>query len=100
MQMAANLILRVQFAIRTTIRNHAVLTRDVVIKHVANAVGSPHTVDLTKYQLLILVEIYKVRNLAIPVALTPHSSLATHRSLGGRSPAVSFRLTRFYCVTF
>lgn len=50
-----------QFAIRTTIRNHTVLTRAAVIKQVADAVGSPHTVDLAKYDALILVEIYKVR---------------------------------------
>lgn len=69
-----------------------------MIKHVANAVGSPHTVDLTKYQLLILVEIYKVRNIAIPAALPellPHIQ-AWRRT--GRwevgSPAVSFRLTK------
>ena len=54
-------LLWTQFAIRTSIRNHAVLTRDVVIRQVAAAVGSPHTVDLTKYELLILVDIYKVR---------------------------------------
>ena len=49
-----------QFAIRTSIRNHAILKRDFVIKQVANAVGSPHTVDLTQYETLILVEVYKV----------------------------------------
>ncbi|MCJ1411685.1 hypothetical protein MMC19_005777 [Ptychographa xylographoides] len=48
-----------QFAIRTSIRNHAILKRDFVIKQVANAVGSPHTVDLTQYETLILVEVYK-----------------------------------------
>ena len=55
-----------QFAIRTTIRNHAVLTRDIVIKLVADAVGSPHTVDLSNYELLILVEVYKVCTLSSP----------------------------------
>jgi tRNA acetyltransferase TAN1 len=50
-----------QFAIRTTIRNHHTLTRDGVIKQVANAVGDQHLVDLTAYDLLILVDIYKVR---------------------------------------
>lgn len=53
----------IKFAIRTTIRNHNTLTRDGVIKQVADAVGPSHTVDLKNYDLLILVEIYKVRNL-------------------------------------
>ena len=53
-------LLWTQFAIRTSIRNHTVLTRDLVIRQVAEAVGGPHTVDLTKYELLILVDIYKV----------------------------------------
>ncbi|OCK84413.1 hypothetical protein K432DRAFT_289061 [Lepidopterella palustris CBS 459.81] len=48
-----------KFAIRTSIRNHTVLTRDRVIKIVAAAVGPGHSVDLTNYDLLILVEIYK-----------------------------------------
>ncbi|MCJ1256746.1 hypothetical protein MMC24_004570 [Lignoscripta atroalba] len=48
-----------KFAIRTTIRNHTTLTRDVVIKQVADAVGKPHTVDLHGYDLLIVVEIYQ-----------------------------------------
>ncbi|SLM36524.1 THUMP [Lasallia pustulata] len=48
-----------KFAIRTTIRNHNTLTRDGVIKQVADAVGPSHTVDLKNYDLLILVEIYK-----------------------------------------
>ena len=49
-----------QFAIRTTIRNHTTLNRDSVIKQVADAVGSRHSVDLKNYDVLILVEIYKV----------------------------------------
>ncbi|MCJ1354743.1 MAG: hypothetical protein MMC33_004732 [Icmadophila ericetorum] len=48
-----------KFAIRTTIRNHGSLTRDIVIKQVADTVGPPHTVDLKNYDLLILVEIYR-----------------------------------------
>ncbi|MCJ1432565.1 hypothetical protein MMC27_001922 [Xylographa pallens] len=48
-----------KFAIRFSCRNHHTLTRDAVIKQVADAVGSPHVVDLTKYDLLIIVEIYK-----------------------------------------
>jgi hypothetical protein len=57
-----------QFAIRPTIRNHTTLNRDIVIKQVADAVGKPHSVDLKGYDLLILVEIYKVR-------LTMHMSM-------------------------
>lgn len=49
-----------QFAIRPNIRNHSNLNRDVVIKQVANIVGPSHQVDLKGYDLLILVEIYKV----------------------------------------
>ena len=50
-----------QFAIRPTIRNHRDLKRDDVIKTVAAAVGPGHKVDLKGYDLLILVEIYKVQ---------------------------------------
>lgn len=49
-----------QFAIRPNIRNHSTLNRDVVIKQVASIVGADHQVDLKAYDLLILVEIYKV----------------------------------------
>ena len=52
-----------QFAIRPTIRNHNTLTRSGVIKQIASAVGHGHEVDLTNYNLLIVVEIYKVRAL-------------------------------------
>jgi tRNA acetyltransferase TAN1 len=52
----------VQFAIRTSIRNNKEFTRDSVIKTVAAAVGTGHKVDLSGYDLLILVEIYKVWN--------------------------------------
>lgn len=50
-----------QFAIRPSIRNHNQLSRDTVIKTVAAAVGSGHKVDLKDFDLLILVDIYKVR---------------------------------------
>ena len=36
------------------------MNRDDVIKQVADAVGSRHKVDLTNYDLLILVDIYRV----------------------------------------
>ncbi|KAE9994546.1 hypothetical protein EG327_008059 [Venturia inaequalis] len=48
-----------KFAIRSNIRNHSTLSRDVVIKQVASIVGADHHVDLKAYDLLILVEIYK-----------------------------------------
>lgn len=52
-----------QFAIRPTIRNHHSLTRDGVIKQLADVVGPTHKVDLKHYDLLILVEIYRVSGL-------------------------------------
>ncbi|PSN62673.1 hypothetical protein BS50DRAFT_638285 [Corynespora cassiicola Philippines] len=48
-----------KFAIRTSIRNNKEFTRDKVIKTVAAAVGRGHKVDLSGYDLLILVEIYQ-----------------------------------------
>lgn len=36
------------------------MKRDAVIKQVADTVGAPHTVDLMKYDLLVIVEFYKV----------------------------------------
>lgn len=49
-----------QFAIRPTIRNHHSLTRDGVIKQLAEVVGPAHKVDLKHYDLLVIVEIYRV----------------------------------------
>lgn len=48
-----------KYAIRPTIRNNNILKRDDVIKTVASAVGDQHTVDLTNYDLLILVDVYR-----------------------------------------
>ncbi|KAG7006146.1 hypothetical protein G7Y79_00016g041310 [Physcia stellaris] len=48
-----------KFAIRTTIRNNSTMKRDDVIKQVADAVGTRHSVDLTNYDLLIIVDIYR-----------------------------------------
>jgi tRNA acetyltransferase TAN1 len=56
-----------KFAIRPTIRNNDILNRDVVIKTVADAVGrlgSSHSVNLTDYDCLILVEVYRVSYLS------------------------------------
>lgn len=36
------------------------MKRDDIIKHIATAVGHPHSVDLKNYDLLILVDIYRV----------------------------------------
>ncbi len=66
-----------QFAIRPNIRNNEQLNRDVVIKTVADAVtrlSSGHSVDLSNYDCLILVEVYRVRYIAgqdprLPAAL-------------------------------
>jgi tRNA acetyltransferase TAN1 len=54
------LTLFLKFAIRPSIRNNKELTRDEVIRSVASIVGPGHKVDLHDYDLLILVEIYKV----------------------------------------
>ncbi|TKA32149.1 hypothetical protein B0A50_01397 [Salinomyces thailandicus] len=48
-----------KFAIRPTLRNHNVLTRDTVIKQIASIVGQGHVVDLKNYELLIVVEVYQ-----------------------------------------
>ncbi|KAK0934495.1 hypothetical protein LTR29_013905 [Friedmanniomyces endolithicus] len=48
-----------KFAIRPSIRNHNILSRDSVIKQIASDVGLDHTVDLKNYELLIIVEIYQ-----------------------------------------
>ncbi|KAK9473995.1 uncharacterized protein V1510DRAFT_442473 [Dipodascopsis tothii] len=48
-----------KYAIRPTIRNHTTMSRDRVIKLVADEVGAPHTVDLANYDRLILIEIFK-----------------------------------------
>lgn len=51
----------VKFAIRPTLRNHDVLSRTEIINTVAKCVGLQHKVDLKNYDVLILVEVYKVR---------------------------------------
>jgi tRNA acetyltransferase TAN1 len=49
-----------QFAIRPSLRNHNLLSRDEVIQTVARLVGPGHQVDLKNYDLLITVDIFKV----------------------------------------
>lgn len=51
-----------QFAIRPTTRNSNILRREVVIQTVASVVGPDHRVDLQNPDLVILVEVYKVRS--------------------------------------
>lgn len=51
------------YAIRTNLRAHHVLTRDLIIQQVAAAMNRKHRVDLKNYDRLILVEAYKVRSL-------------------------------------
>lgn len=41
-------------------RNHNALKREEVIDQIAGLVGPSHSVDLKNYDLLILVEAYKV----------------------------------------
>ncbi|CZT18669.1 related to P.falciparum dihydropteroate synthase [Ramularia collo-cygni] len=48
-----------KFAIRPTLRNHNILSRDSIIKQVASLVGPGHEVDLKNYELLIMVEVYQ-----------------------------------------
>lgn len=48
-----------KFAIRVNIRNNKQITRDSVIQQVASLVGNNHKVDLTGYDLLILVEVHQ-----------------------------------------
>jgi len=49
-----------QYAIRPTIRGNNRFKRDEVIKTIADAVGPEHPVDLTNYDLVILVDIVQV----------------------------------------
>jgi tRNA acetyltransferase TAN1 len=55
-----------QFAIRPTSRNSSQLSRDTVIKTVAEVVGPNHSVDLTNYDLLILVDVVLVSSSLVP----------------------------------
>jgi hypothetical protein len=71
---------RIQFAIRPSIRNNTELTREEVIKTVAAMVGPGHKVDLGGYDLLILVEIYKVSpHMCDYASLQPHAPSAGER---------------------
>lgn len=50
----------VKFAVRVSSRHHNALKKMEVIQEVARTVGQDHKVDLKKFDVLILVEIYKV----------------------------------------
>jgi tRNA acetyltransferase TAN1 len=55
-----------QYAIRPTIRGNNKFKRDEVIKTVADVVGPEHPVDLTNYDLMILVDVVQVRSSDTP----------------------------------
>ena len=72
---SSDVTLMPQFAIRPTLRNHNVLTRDSVVKQLASIIGPGHEVDLKNYELLVVVEIFKVGGSAemqLPKALTSY----------------------------
>ncbi|CAG8886901.1 unnamed protein product [Penicillium egyptiacum] len=48
------------YAIRPTVRGNSKLSRDVIIKTVADVVGPEHPVNLTNYDLMILVDVAQV----------------------------------------
>ncbi|KAL1964081.1 hypothetical protein VTN77DRAFT_7499 [Rasamsonia byssochlamydoides] len=48
-----------KYAIRPTIRNNEQFNRDDIIKTVADAVGTEHSVDLKNYDLMILVDVFQ-----------------------------------------
>ncbi|KAK3703543.1 hypothetical protein LTR37_014390 [Vermiconidia calcicola] len=50
---------RRKFAIRPTLRNHNILSRDSIIRQIATIVGPGHEVSLKDYDLLIIVEVYQ-----------------------------------------
>ncbi len=49
-----------KFAIRPTIRNNNTMKRDDMIRQIATIVGPGHMVDLKGYDVLILVDVYRV----------------------------------------
>ncbi|KAJ6262705.1 hypothetical protein Dda_1261 [Drechslerella dactyloides] len=51
----------VKFAIRPNLRDHNVMNRDEIIKTVARTVGAEHKVDLKNYELLVVVEVFRLR---------------------------------------
>ena len=60
------------------------MKRDYVIRQVADAVGTRHSVDLTNYDLLILVDIYRVPwlNLLEPLLSNMMSANIKSESVG------------------
>ncbi len=65
----------VSFAIRPTRRNHNVMKRDDIIKQIAKAVGGKHSVDLKKYDSLILIDVYRVSQ-SYPITLPSYPILS------------------------
>jgi tRNA acetyltransferase TAN1 len=53
-------IYQFQYAIRPTVRGNSKLSRDVVIKTVADVVGPEHPVNLKNYDYMILVDVAQV----------------------------------------
>ena len=54
------MLTRVKYAIRSTIRHHASLRSDAVIKKIAGIVEPRHKVNLTSPDKVILVEVFQV----------------------------------------
>lgn len=76
------------------------MTRDMIIKQVADAVGSPHSVDLKKYDLLVLVEIYQVRFWKDEYSTVQYSTL--HADIfadAGAVRAVQYRRSVLHCFS-
>jgi len=48
-----------KFAIRPSIRSNNIIKRDHLIKTIADVVGPEHKVDLTNYDLMILVDVFQ-----------------------------------------
>jgi len=70
-----------QFAIKSTIRNHDVLKREEVIKHIADIVGTNHKVDLSNPDYFVIIDIYKVSKPSLtPLSQTHFSSLRSKKS--------------------
>ena len=63
-----------KFAIRPTRRNHNVMNRDEIIQQIAKAVGSKHSVDLKNYDLVILVDVYRVSRLSLIMSTRVHAN--------------------------
>lgn len=70
-----------QFAVRPNLRNNTILSRNSIIRQVAAKVGPKHKVDLKNYDLLILVEVYKVGLSVVITYYISHALLRISRML-------------------